>query len=214
MRGQVFNLTMTGKAKSKHGGSRPGAGRTPGTGPFREATKPVRVPISQVARVQAWLTTIKHQLTHGANTPVGTAVVEETLPIALETPIKGIPAMTDSVPAGAPRPADDFVEQGIDLNEHLIQHREATFIVRVSGWSMRDAGIHDGDELIVDRALTPGTGNVVVAIVDGELTVKRLCKTAAGYKLCAESQGYPDIELREGQEMMIWGVVTRVLHKV
>lgn len=124
--------------------------------------------------------------------------------------------MADRVPAGFPSPAADYAERGVDLNEHLIhhQHREATFLVRVSGWSMLNAGIHDEDELIADRALNPRGGNVVVAVIDGELTLKWLRKTDAGYKLCADNPDYPDLEFREGQEMLVWGVVTHVLHKV
>jgi DNA polymerase V len=122
--------------------------------------------------------------------------------------------MSHLVPAGFPSPADDHIEGGIDLNEHLILHREATFIIRVSGWSMLNAGIHDGDELIVDRSLDPADGNVVVAIIDGELTVKRLRKTATTVRLLSENPDYPEIIIGAGQELSVWGVVTRVLHKL
>src|SRR5215831_7665344 len=80
------------------------------------------------------------------------------------------------VSAGYPSPADDYLEGPLDLNEHLITHPTATFFVRVAGESMREAGIHSGDVLVVDRALTPRNGSIVIAVVNGELTVKRLAK--------------------------------------
>nr|WP_264318828.1 translesion error-prone DNA polymerase V autoproteolytic subunit [Acidithiobacillus sulfurivorans] len=79
--------------------------------------------------------------------------------------------MVSHIAAGFPSPADDYVENQIDLNAHLVQHKEATFILRVSGWSMRDVGIFDGDEIIVDRAITPSDGKIVVAAINGEFTV-------------------------------------------
>ena len=122
--------------------------------------------------------------------------------------------MSHCIPAGFPSPAEDHVEDRVDLNEHLILHREASFILRVSGWSMVGAGIHDGDEIIVDRAIEPNDGHVVVAVVDGELTVKRLRKSGKTVRLVAENPEYPDIEFIEGEELVVWGVVTRVLHKL
>lgn len=118
------------------------------------------------------------------------------------------------IPCGFPSPADDYIEGRIDLNEHLIKNREATFIIRVQGWSMLEAGIHDGDELIVDRSREPRHGNVVVAVVNGKLTVKRLFKRGAVVKLTSDNQEHPSIEFKDGDELQIWGVVTRVLHKV
>ena len=125
-----------------------------------------------------------------------------------------IPCMGYSVRAGFPSPADDYVEKRIDLNEELIQHREATFFLRVRGHSMTDAGIDDGDELIVDRAIIPGHNRIVVAAVDGELTVKRFYQRNGVVKLLAENSQYPDIEFKSEQEMVIWGVVTKVIKSV
>lgn len=84
----------------------------------------------------------------------------------------------------------------------------------MSGWSMRDAGIHDGDELIVDRSLTPVDGNVVIAVLDNELTCKRLRKTGTTVRLLADNPDYPEIAIGNNQELSIWGIVTRVLHRV
>ena len=122
--------------------------------------------------------------------------------------------MISKIAAGFPSPADDYVEKQIDLNAHLIQHKEATFILRVSGWSMRDVGIFDGDEIIVDRAITPSDGKIVVAAINGELTVKRLRIVGQTVYLLAENPEFPAIPLQEGEELCIWGVVTRVLHSV
>ncbi|HEX9226706.1 MAG TPA: translesion error-prone DNA polymerase V autoproteolytic subunit [Arthrobacter sp.] len=119
-----------------------------------------------------------------------------------------------AVPAGFPSPAQDYFEGRIDLNKHLIADITCTFLVRVSGHSMDGAGICDGDELVVDRSLAPVDGNVVVAIVDGELTVKRLRLEHGRVRLAAENPDYPDITVPELAELSIWGVVIRCLHHV
>lgn len=123
------------------------------------------------------------------------------------------PLFASRVPAGFPSPAEDYVEGQLDLNEHLIRHREATFFVRAQGHSMIGAGIRDGDLLVVDRALTPGDGDIVIAVVDGELTVKRLELDGGQVSLQAENPCYGPIEFREGQELTVWGVVTSVVHR-
>ncbi len=199
-----------GAGPGRRGGSRAGAGRKPGGGAFGEPTVPVRVPQSQAAAVIDWLEQFRHQA--GPRLAAGDRAGEAR-------PLQGGPARTfplfaSRVPAGFPSPADDYLDRGIDLNEHLILNRESTFILRVSGWSMRDAGIFDGDEIIVDRSLPPRDGAVVVAVVDGELTVKRLRRGPGGVRLCAENPDYPDLVFREGQEVTVWGVVTRALHRL
>jgi DNA polymerase V len=119
-----------------------------------------------------------------------------------------------AVPAGFPSPAQDYFDGRIDLNKHLIKDITSTFLVRVSGHSMDGAGICDGDELVVDRSLTPGDGNVVIAVLDGELTVKRLRLERGRVRLAAENADYPDIVIPELGDLTIWGVVTRCLHHV
>ncbi|UZX02135.1 translesion error-prone DNA polymerase V autoproteolytic subunit [Arthrobacter sp. CDRTa11] len=118
------------------------------------------------------------------------------------------------VAAGYPSPAQDYFDGRIDLNEHLIKDITSTYVVRVSGDSMEGAGISDGDELIVNRALEPKDGSVVIAVLDGELTVKRLRITAAGVLLQAENPNYPDVRVSALSELTIWGVATRCLHHV
>ncbi|MGK3955284.1 LexA family protein [Arthrobacter sp. R4] len=119
-----------------------------------------------------------------------------------------------AVAAGYPSPAQDYFDGRIDLNEHLIKDITSTFVVRVTGDSMERAGISDGDELIVNRALEPKDGSVVIAVLDGELTVKRLRITATGVVLQAENPRYPDIRVPSLSELTIWGVATRCLHYV
>jgi DNA polymerase V len=126
-----------------------------------------------------------------------------------------IPVLLWRVQAGFPSPAEDDAVGPINLNDHLIHHPEATFLLRVSGHSMQGAGIFDGDEILVDRALTPSDGRIVVASVNGELTVKRLrLQQGRPPILLPENPNFPPIVLREGEECQIWGVVTRVLHQV
>ena len=115
---------------------------------------------------------------------------------------------------GSPSPAQDYQTSEIDLNEHLMPNRVATFLIRARGHSMTRAGIFDGDELIVDRSIRPEDGHVVVAVVDGDMTVKRLRVRADGVVLSAENRHHPDIVVAELSELHIWGVVTRSLHRV
>lgn len=119
-----------------------------------------------------------------------------------------------AVAAGFPSPAQDYFDGRIDLNAHLIKDITSTFVVRVTGDSMEGAGISDGDELIVNRALEPKDGSVVIAVLDGELTVKRLRITGSGVVLQAENPKYPDIRVPALSELTIWGVATRCLHHV
>lgn len=116
-----------------------------------------------------------------------------------------------SVQAGFPSPAEDFAGERIDLNKMLIKHPLATYLMRVSGASMREAGIEDGDVVLVDRSVKPCHGHVVVAVVDGEFTVKRLWKRGATLKLQAANPTYPDILPKEGQLVEVWGVVTNAI---
>jgi DNA polymerase V len=119
-----------------------------------------------------------------------------------------------AVPAGFPSPADDYVERRLSLDEHMIQHRESTFFMRVSGHSMSGLHIFDGDLLVVDRSVPATSGCVVIAVVDGEFTVKQLKDTPAGRMLCSAHPSYPDVLIKPEQELSIWGVVQWNVHKV
>lgn len=118
-----------------------------------------------------------------------------------------------AVCAGFPSPADDFAARRIDLTEVLIAHPQATFLVRAQGWSMKDAGIGDGDMLVVDRAINPRHNHIVVAVVDGEFTVKTLHQRAGRIRLKPANSTFPDIEPRQGQTVEIWGVVTSCIKR-
>ena len=130
-----------------------------------------------------------------------------------------LPLIGGRVEAGFPSPADDFVEQSLDLNNHLVQNPIATFFVRANGNSMDGAGIHNGDLLVVDRSVTPVHGSVVVAVVDGGLTVKRFAKRGAMALLTPEpstmDQGvYAPIKVGPDTDATIWGVVTWSVHRL
>jgi DNA polymerase V len=128
--------------------------------------------------------------------------------------VSGCPVLAKPVPAGFPSPAADYFEDRLSLDEHLIEHREATFFVRVQGHSMTGFGIHDGDLLVVDRALDPADRSVVIAVVDGAFTVKQLCLLQSGVLLRSGNQGSSDILVSDDQELTVWGVVRWSIHRV
>lgn len=110
--------------------------------------------------------------------------------------------------------ADDYMERGIDLNEQLIRNKPATYFMRVSGNSMIGASIHDGDIVVVDRSLKPVSGKVVIAIVDGEMLIRRLEKTMNKMRLIPETPKLAPIDMGEFNDVKIWGVVTYVIHTI
>lgn len=124
-----------------------------------------------------------------------------------------LPLFSVPVRAGFPSPAEDYLEQNLDLNEHLIQHPAATFFVRVEGDSMRGAGIHKGDILIVDRALETSNGKIVVAVINGEFTVKRIRIAENRVFLEPENPQYSSMEVPPESDFRVWGIVTYVIHK-
>jgi DNA polymerase V len=118
------------------------------------------------------------------------------------------------VSAGLPSPADDSQEEGLDLNQHLIENPDHTFYVRVSGESMIDAGISPGDLLVVDRSKEAQDRSIVIAVIDGELTVKRILKNKNQLFLMPENPNYPLIEITEDMDFQILGVATNVIHSL
>ena len=130
------------------------------------------------------------------------------------TELKLLPFFSSYVSAGFPSPADDYIEGKLDLNTYLIKHPSATFFVRVKGESMINAGIYDHDILIVDRSLEIASGKIIIAAIDGQLTVKRLLKYKNKIILNSENDLFKPIEIVEGKEVMFWGVVTSVIHFV
>ena len=120
----------------------------------------------------------------------------------------------EGISAGFPSPADDFKETRISLDRELVKNKEATFYARVSGDSMVGAGLDDGDLLVIDRSLNPENGKIAVCLVDGEFTVKRIKKEKNELFLMPENKKYKPIELKEENELIIWGVVEYVIKKV
>lgn len=168
------------------GGARSGAGRPKGQGKYSESTKPVRIPKSMVDDVLQYVETQGHKL----------------------------PLYSSAVQAGFPSPADDYIEAHLDLNKHLIKHPTATFFVKATGDSMIQAGIHPGDILIVDRSLEATHGRIIIAALDGQLTVKRLHQSAGKVLLMPENESYQPIPITDETDLVIWGVVTNVIHEV
>ncbi len=122
------------------------------------------------------------------------------------------PLFVARVPAGFPSPADDYVDKGLDLNEFLVRHPAATFFVRVSGDSMTGAGINSGDVLVVDRAESVRDRSIVIAALNGELTVKRFVREDGRVRLLSENQNYPSLEVTGEVDFEVWGVVVHVIH--
>ena len=180
------------------GGSREGSGRKPN---YNEPTKTMRVPESRVIEIKNFLAeNKKHAFDDVASITLVTASTFMQIPLASE-----------KVAAGFPSPAQDYIDKTLDMNEHLVRNEAATFVVKVASLSMRDAGIEIDDELLVDRSLEAKHEDIVVALIDNEFTVKRLMFEGNKYWLKAENPDFSDIHLKDGQEMVIWGVVTFVI---
>lgn len=124
-----------------------------------------------------------------------------------------VPFYLSKVQAGFPSPADDYIERYLDLNAEYIKHPAATFMVTATGESMVDVGIFDGDVLLVDRSIEAVDGSIVVAALDGELTVKRLSRRGGLVRLMPANPKFSPIDISETQDMVVWGVVTLVLHR-
>ena len=127
---------------------------------------------------------------------------------------QALPLYLSRIKAGFPSPADDYLDKKLDLNEHLIKHPASTFFVKVKGDSMVGAGIHSGDILVVDRSIERKDKRIVVAVVNGDFTVKRIARKGHKLSLLAENDKYAPIEINDGMDFEIWGVVMHVIHSV
>lgn len=190
-----------------HGGKRPGSGRK---AKFGEPTTLMRVPESAKATVIDFLTELAEKRKAEPTWPSHLIPVK----LAENPPVFKVPLFNHTIQAGFPSPADDYVAESLDLNEHLMPRKEASYLLTVSGESMVGVGIHDGDLLVVDRSLTPVSGKVVIAILDGQFTVKTLEKKRGKIRLLPANPAFEPIELKDEQELQIWGVVTRVIHSL
>ncbi len=180
----------------------PGAGRK--TTPI--PTKAIRLPLPLVNQLQAFKEEKGFESLY--RTDIG-EIFYGKISSSMRAPL-----FETRIQAGFPSPTDEFSEGTLDLNEYLILHKAATFFVRVTGDSMKGVGIFPGDLLVVDRALTPASGKIVIAVLNGEMTVKRLKKENDQIFLCSENANYPDIIISEADEFSIWAVVTNVIHSL
>ncbi len=167
-----------------HGGKRKGAGRPKGQGRFGEATKPVRIPLSLLGDVGRYVQSGGYK----------------------------IPLYACKVPAGAPTPLEDQLEDMIDLNEFMVKDPASTYLVRVSGDSMLEAGIKESDVLVVDTAKHPEHNDIVIVSLNCELTVKRLVCKSGHIMLMPENPNYAPIHVNDWEELNVLGVVTFIIH--
>jgi len=190
---------------SKHGGAREGAGRKAGTGKFREPTSVLRIPESQAPVIKDFLSAYQRKKLSNSFDAVSDF---ELLPVILST--IELPIFSSKVSAGFPSPADDHIEKRLDPNDFLIDQKDATFFVTIQGQSMVDVGLLPGDKAVVDRSKKANIGDIVLAVVDGEFTIKTLARSQDGNArlLPANSTGaYTPIEIKEGMGFEVWGVV-------
>ena len=197
---------MSSSTQSKRGGARTGAGRKKGSSAYGETTKAIRVPESMLPDVKLMLNKRKKHF-DSFNAHVSSIYFPDKNPSYISVPL-----FNDKVAAGFPSPADDYIEKTLDLNDLLVQKPAATFFVRAEGESMLGAGIHPNDILVVDRSIEAVPGKIVICALNGELTVKRLKSMADKIILGAENPAYPDIIIQEAIDVVIWGVVTSVIH--
>ena len=189
----------------KRGGIRTGAGRKVGTGKFGETTTVVRIPESQAPVIKDFLAAYQRKKIKADID----AVTEFEWPVLYATPIK-LPLYSSKVSAGFPSPAEDQVEKRLDPSEFLIDQKDATFFVTIQGYSMIDVGLLPGDKAVIDRSRQPVICDIVLAVLDGEFTIKTLSRTDGVVRLLpANSTGaYSPIEITEEMNFEIWGVVT------
>lgn len=184
----------------------PGGGRKVGTGKFREPTIVQRIPASQAPVIKDFLVAYQRKKLAIDLDALG----EFELP-ALDAPPIKLPLYTSKVSAGFPSPAEEHVEKRLDPSEFLIDQKDATFFVTIQGYSMMDVGLMPNDKAVIDRSKKPKIGDIVLAVIDGEFTIKTLARKKDGTPrlLPANSTGaYSPIEIKEGMQFEVWGVVT------
>ena len=186
--------------------NQPGGGRKVGKGKFGEPTLVVRIPASQAPVIKDFLAAYQRKR---LNTDID-AITEFELP-SLYVSAVHLPLYSSKVSAGFPSPAEEHVEKRLDPSEFLIDQKDATFFVTIQGQSMIDIGLLPGDKAVVDRSKQASIGNIVLAVLDGEFTIKTLSRSKEGAVrlLPANSTGaYKPIEITEDMNFEIWGVVT------
>lgn len=186
---------MNKDISQKHGGARTGAGRPKGSGKYKEPTKAIRVPEGSITYIKEFLEGYPNVLEVGS-----TQQNSDVSKLA-------IPLFSSTVAAGYPSPAEDHIEDTLDLNDYMVQRPDSTFMLRVEGESMKNIGIMPDDILVVDRSLAAAHKKIVIAAIDGELTVKRLYQRGGLIKLLPENPAYPEIPIESESDLVIWGVV-------
>jgi DNA polymerase V len=192
------------KSAKPWGGIRRNSGRKAGSTKYGESTVVRRLPASLASRLDQVLE--NHKLI------MKSADVMQIDPAGVDSHL-ALPMAGSKIAAGFPSAAEDFIEGKLDLNDILVKRPTATFYVRVSGESMLNAGIFPGDILVVDRGENPKHGHVVVAVINGEMTVKRLYRKGKTIRLDAENPAYPNIEIQAETDLIIWGVVRANVHQ-
>jgi len=213
------NETKTGMNQNKntHGGKRNGSGRPKGTGKYGEPTKAIRVPEGSISHIKSFLDNEYYLGTNSSpeKTPANITNLHSVSNVSVLASAnqnfteekQAFPLFSSKVAAGLPSYADDDLDDSIDLNDYLVQKPNSTFMLKVQGMSMRDAGILPEDILIVDRSERATHNKIVIAALDGELTVKRLYRRGDIVKLLPENPDYPEIIIQKESQLIIWGVV-------
>ena len=210
--------------KPLRGGARPGSGRPKGSGQFKEPTKPIRVPLGSLPVIKQYLAsyTTDHpayklvqlkSIGAVSNSQIEGASIVDITPFNSAYTEQPIPLYSSKVAAGIPTPAEDHIEDTLDLNQYLVEHPDSTYMLKVEGESMLDIGIFPNDILVVDRAIEASHNKIVIAAVNGQLTVKRLYNRGGLIKLVPENKNYPTIQLDKESELHIWGVVVGSIRK-
>ena len=198
---------MIANTVKTHGGRRQGAGRKSGNN-MAQPTTVIRVPVNTVKTIKNFISTLTKE--HSLQIHVG---FSDLIQFVQAKQYIAFPLYTSKVAAGFPSPADDHVEQRLNPSDYLVENDAATFFVRVKGDSMIEAGIFDNDVLVIDRSKTQQTGDIVLAMLDGEFTVKILEQSEEGVNLIPANRDYPSIEIKKEQSLEIWGVVTGSMRK-
>ena len=214
---QKNKISSNDKKNCSHGGKRLGSGRPKGSGKYNEPTKAIRVPEGSISHIKSFLSNDYHSLKNTSNNTNATNItnVHSNSNVSILASAnqdfseekQSFPLFNSKIAAGLPSYADDDLDDSIDLNDYLVQKPNSTFMLKVQGMSMRDAGILPDDILIVDRSERATHNKIVIAALDGELTVKRLFRRGDIVKLLPENPDYPEIIIQKESQLIIWGVV-------
>ncbi len=198
-----MNNNESNVTSNTRGGTRIGAGRKTGTGKFREPTSVVRIPSSQEPVIKDFLVAYQRKRLQTDLDAVGEFELPSLSAISISLPL-----YSSKVSAGFPSPAEEHVEKRLDPSEFLIDQKDATFFVTIQGYSMVDAGLLPGDKAVVDRSKIASVGDIVLAVLNGEFTIKTLSRHKTGApRLLPANKDFQPIEITEEMQFEVWGVV-------